>query len=95
MRSLNDQRRVVYAWHESLLDTDDVSVTIADLRADKDGPTANKVLHVVAAAIFDKQGDLLIVQRPQDKHMGGNFLVVRWRLVKPLLMLCAVSWARS
>ena len=33
----NDQRRVVYAWHDSLLDTDDVSVTIADLRADKDG----------------------------------------------------------
>ena len=33
--------------------------------------TANKVLHVVAAAIFNKQGDLLIAQRPPDKHMGG------------------------
>ena len=33
--------------------------------------TANKVLHVVAAAIFNKQGDLLIAQRPLDKHMGG------------------------
>ena len=32
---------------------------------------ANKVLHVVAAAIFNKQGDLLIAQRPPDKHMGG------------------------
>ena len=32
---------------------------------------ANKVLHVVAAAIFNKQGDLLIAQRPLDKHMGG------------------------
>ena len=33
--------------------------------------TANKVLHVVAAAIFNKQGNLLIAQRPLDKHMGG------------------------
>ena len=33
--------------------------------------TANKVLHVVAAVIFNKQGDLLIAQRPPDKHMGG------------------------
>ena len=33
--------------------------------------TVNKVLHVVAAAIFNKQGDLLIAQRPPDKHMGG------------------------
>ena len=32
---------------------------------------ANKVLHVVAAAIFNKQGNLLIAQRPLDKHMGG------------------------
>ena len=30
-----------------------------------------KVLHVVAAAIFNKQGDLLIAKRPLDKHMGG------------------------
>ena len=30
-----------------------------------------KVLHVVAAAIFNKQGDLLIAQRPLDKHMSG------------------------
>ena len=50
---------------------------------------ANKVLHVVAAAIFNKQGNLLIAQRLLDKQM------VRWRLVKPLLMLCAVSWTRS
>ena len=58
---------------------------------------ANKVLHVVAAAIFNKQGNLLIAQRPLEKHMGGcgNFPVVRWRLVKLLLMLSAVSWARS
>ena len=28
-----------------------------------------KVLHVVAAAIFNKQGDLLIAQRPLDKYM--------------------------
>ena len=33
--------------------------------------TANKVLHVVAAAIFNKQGDLIIAQRPLEKHMGG------------------------
>ena len=33
--------------------------------------TANKVLHVVAAAIINKQGNLLIAQRPLDKHMGG------------------------
>ena len=33
--------------------------------------TANKVLHIVAAAIFNKQGDLLIAQRPLDKHMVG------------------------
>ena len=33
--------------------------------------TANKVLHVVAAAIFNKQGDLLIAQRPLDKYMVG------------------------
>ena len=30
-----------------------------------------KVLHVVAAAIFNKRGELLITQRPLDKHMGG------------------------
>ena len=30
-----------------------------------------KVLHVVAAAIFNKQGEPLIAQRPLDKHMGG------------------------
>ena len=28
-------------------------------------------MHVVAAAIFNKQGDLLIAQRPLDKYMGG------------------------
>ena len=33
--------------------------------------TANKVLHVVAAAIFNKQGDLPIIQRPLGKYMGG------------------------
>ena len=33
----NDQRKVVYARRDSLLDTDDVSETIADLRADNDG----------------------------------------------------------
>ena len=33
--------------------------------------TANKVLHVVAAAIFNKQGDLPIILRPLGKHMGG------------------------
>ena len=32
---------------------------------------ANKVLHVVAAAIFNKQGNLLIAQGPLDKHMGS------------------------
>ena len=32
---------------------------------------ANKVLHVVAAAIFNKQGDLIIAQRSLKKHMGG------------------------
>ena len=32
---------------------------------------ANRVLHVVAAAIFYKQGDLLIAQRPLDKYMVG------------------------
>ena len=32
---------------------------------------ANKVLHVVAAAIFNKQGDLLITQRPLEKYMGS------------------------
>ena len=30
----NDQREVVYAQRDSLLDTDDVSETIADLRAE-------------------------------------------------------------
>ena len=30
-----------------------------------------KVLHVVAAAIFNKQGDLLIAQRLLDKYMVG------------------------
>ena len=69
----NDQLKVVYAQLDNLLDTDDVSETIADFRADKKA-TAIKVLHVVAAAIFNKQGDLLIIQRPQDKHMrGGEF----------------------
>ena len=33
--------------------------------------TANKVLHVVAAAIFNKQGNLLIAQRLIDKYMVG------------------------
>ena len=33
--------------------------------------TANKVLHVVAAAIFNRQSDLLITERPLDKHWGG------------------------
>ena len=33
----NDQRKVVHAQRDSLLDTDDVSETIADLRADNDG----------------------------------------------------------
>ena len=33
----NDQRKVVYAQRDSLLDTDDVSGAIADLRADNDG----------------------------------------------------------
>ena len=33
----NDQLKVVYTRLDNLLDTDDVSETIADLRADKDG----------------------------------------------------------
>ena len=33
----NDQRKVVHAQRDSLLDTDDVSETIADLRAGNDG----------------------------------------------------------
>ena len=33
----NDQRKVVYSQRDSLLDTDDVSEIIADLRADNDG----------------------------------------------------------
>ena len=32
---------------------------------------ANKVLPVVAAAIFNKQVELPIIQRPQDKYMSG------------------------
>ena len=36
---------------------------------------ANKVLHVVAAAIFNKQGDLLIAQRLLDKDFVG---ICRW-----------------
>ena len=30
-----------------------------------------KSLHVVAAVILDKQNNVLIAQRPADKHMGG------------------------
>ena len=41
---------------------------------------ANKVLHVVAAAIFNKQGDLLIAQRPLDKHMGGLWEFLRGKV---------------
>ena len=37
MMWLNDQRKVVYAQLDNLLDTDDVSETIADFRADNDG----------------------------------------------------------
>ena len=33
----NDQLKVVYIRLDNLLDTDDVSETITDLRADKDG----------------------------------------------------------
>ena len=33
----NDQLKVVYAQLDNLLDTDDVSETIADFRADKEG----------------------------------------------------------
>ena len=33
--------------------------------------TANKVLHVVAAAIFTKQGNLSIAQRLLDEYMSG------------------------
>ena len=33
----NDQRKIVYARRDSLLDTDDISETIADFRADNDG----------------------------------------------------------
>ena len=33
----NDQHKVVHAQRDSLLDTDDVSEIIADLRADNDG----------------------------------------------------------
>ena len=40
---------------------------------------ANKVLHVVAAAIFNKQGNLLIAQRPLDKHMGWFVGISPWQ----------------
>ena len=33
----NDQRKMVYAQRDSLLDTDDVSEIIADFHADNDG----------------------------------------------------------
>ena len=60
----------------SLLTKNDVGETITDFRAEVVNrkitmTTANEVLHVFAAAIFNKQGDLLIAQRPLDKHMGG------------------------
>jgi 8-oxo-dGTP diphosphatase len=36
-------------------------------------PTAHSLLHVVAGALFDEQGRVLIAQRPAGKHMEGGW----------------------
>lgn len=36
-------------------------------------PTASHLLHVVAGALFDAQGRVLIAQRPAGKHMAGGW----------------------
>ncbi|MDH4276040.1 MAG: NUDIX domain-containing protein, partial [Gammaproteobacteria bacterium] len=34
-------------------------------------PSPRKALHVVAAAIINPQGEILIAQRPRHLHQGG------------------------
>lgn len=36
-------------------------------------PVSSSTIHVVAGALFDGQGRVLIAQRPQGKHMAGGW----------------------
>ena len=93
----NDQRKVVYPQRDSLPDIDDVSETITDLRAElgRSPLTKSCMLSQPLSSINKVICQLSSGHWANIWAVCGNFPVVRWRLVKPLLMLCTVSWTRS
>ncbi len=50
--------------------TSDVEAARSDSRASRSLPS---LIHVVAGALFDTQGRVLIAQRPAGKHMAGSW----------------------
>ena len=41
--------------------------------SNNDGATARPTIHVVAAALYDAQGRVLIAERPPGKHLSGGW----------------------
>ncbi|HEY9133414.1 MAG TPA: preprotein translocase subunit SecA, partial [Dyella sp.] len=71
----NDQRKVIYAQRDELLETDDVSATIADIREDV---MDNLVRRYVPAHSIDEQWDIQGLDRELESEFGVRADVRHW-----------------
>ena len=71
----NDQRKVIYAQRDELLETDDVSATIADIREDV---IDSVVRRYVPAHSIDEQWDIQGLDRELESEFGVHADVRHW-----------------
>ena len=71
----NDQRKVVYAKRDSLLDTDDVSETIADLRAEVVNTIINQF---VPPESLEEQWDVKGLERALVSELNEEMPIAEW-----------------
>jgi preprotein translocase subunit SecA len=71
----NDQRKVIYEQRNELLDSDDVSQNIIDIRYDV---FANLCQRFVPADSVDEQWDVAGLDRALQSEFGFNFDLPRW-----------------
>jgi preprotein translocase subunit SecA len=71
----NDQRKVIYAQRDELLETDDVSATINDIREDV---VDNLVRRYVPAHSIDEQWDVQALDRELESEFGVHADVRHW-----------------
>jgi preprotein translocase subunit SecA len=71
----NDQRKVIYRQRDELLEGDDVSATVADIREDV---VEGMVLEHVPAESIDDQWDLAALDRVLESEFGLSLELQRW-----------------